>query len=152
MLVVLAVLGIVAGLLVANFGRDDRHAAEHEAIRLAGALEHAVATAQWRGETLGISAEGGAYRFWRRDGDARWQVLTGDEVLAPRMLPAGLSMHPASFGGMPVSSDAILPFRPSGRNEPYSLVIAGEHWVATVAGDPLNRVALRIEPEAGNAP
>ena len=66
-MVVLVVLGIAAGFLVANLASDDRRAAEHEAVRLAGALEHAVAAAQWSGDTLGVSADGHAYRFWRRD-------------------------------------------------------------------------------------
>ena len=47
-----------------------------EARRFAGALEHAATRAQARAETLGASAEGNAWRFWRRDADTgRWQVL-----------------------------------------------------------------------------
>ena len=46
-------------------------------------LEHAAALAQWSSETLGVSAEGRGYRFWRRDTNDRWSPFTGDEVLGP---------------------------------------------------------------------
>lgn len=150
-LVVLVVLGIAAGLLVANLESDDRRAAEHEAVRLAGALEHAVAAAQWSGDTLGISADGRAYRFWRRDVTTQWQVIAGDDVLAPRALPTGMQVRPASYAGAAVPPDAILPFRPSGRNEPYSLSIFTRGWKATVAGDPLNRVAFSLQRVDGGS-
>jgi len=65
-LVVVAVIAIAAGFVVVNLDGDDRRSAEREATRLAGALEHAAALAQWRSETLGFSADGAGYRFWRR--------------------------------------------------------------------------------------
>src|SRR5438874_1167200 len=85
-LVVLVILGIAASLVIVNLGRDDRRDVQREAKRLAGALEHAAAVAQWSSETLGISAEGAVYRFWRRDANDHWIAFTGDEVLAARML------------------------------------------------------------------
>ena len=144
-LVVLVVLGIAAGFLVANLASDDRRAIEHEAVRLSGALEHAVAAAQWSGDTLGISADGHAYRFWRRDAATQWQVIAGDDVLAPRALPDGMQVRPATYAGAAVSPDAILPFRPSGRNEPFSVLISIRDWKAIVTGDPLNRVAFSLQ-------
>jgi general secretion pathway protein H len=142
LLVVLLVLGIGAGLLATNFGGDERRGTEREAKRLAGALEHAAALAQWRGESLGVSAEGRGYRFWRRGDDDRWSALADDDVLAPRTLPAGFIVAAANFAGAPVAADAILPFRASGRNEPYALTLASPAWSVFVTGDPLNRVQV----------
>ena len=141
-LVVVVVIGIASGLVIANLSGDDRGKTEREARRLAGALEHAAALAQWRSETLGVSAEGGIYRFWRRGTDGRWGTVDDDEVLAPHALPAEFTIRLASYAGAPVPADAILPFRPSGRNEPYALVLASPAWSQTVAGDPLNRVQV----------
>jgi general secretion pathway protein H len=141
-LVVAVVIGIAAGILVANLGGDERRRTEREAHRLAGALEHAAALAQWKSETLGVSAHGGVYRFWRRGADGRWHTLDDDDVLAARALPADFTLRLASFAGAPVAEDAILPFRPSGRNEPYALVLASPAWSQTVTGDPLNRVQV----------
>jgi general secretion pathway protein H len=141
-LVVVAVIAIAAGLIVVNLEGDDRRATEREAGRLAGALEHAASLAQWRSETLGFSADGSAYRFWRRGADNRWTALRDDEVLAARALPAQWSVAPVSYAGAPVPSEVILPFRPSGRNEPYVVALASPSWTFVVAGDPLNRVQV----------
>ena len=143
MLVVVVVIGIASAIAVVNIGGDgERRAAEREATRLAGALEHAAALAQWSSETLGVSADGRSYRFWRRGADNRWAALADDDVLVPRALPAELTVAPATYAGAPVAADAILPFRPSGRNEPYALVLASPAWSLVVAGDPLNRVQI----------
>ena len=52
-LVVVVVIGIASGIVIANLGGDDRRTTEREAKRLAGALEHAAALAQWKSETSG---------------------------------------------------------------------------------------------------
>jgi type II secretion system protein H len=141
-LIVVVVIAIASGFVIVNFGGDDRRSAEREGTRLAGALEHAAALAQWKGETLGVSADGTGYRFWRRGADNRWTPVQDDEVLAPRTLPTQLAVSPASYAGAPVAVDAILPFRPSGRNEPYAFLLASPTWSLVVAGDPLNRVQV----------
>jgi len=141
-LVVVVILGVAASIVVVNLGGDDRRQVETEAKRLAGALEHAAASAQWRGEMLGVSADGRGYRFWQRTTGDRWIALAGDDVLAPRTLPVELAVSPLMYAGAPVSADAILPLRPSGRNEPYALALASSTWSAVIAADPLNRVQV----------
>lgn len=148
MLVVLLLLGIAGALVTLAIDRDDRRIVQQEATRFAGALEQASATAQWQAVTLGVSAEGAAYRFWRRDADSEWHVIARDEVLAPRALPQGLEIRLQHYAGAPVPSTAILPFRVSGRNEPYDVAIIGRDWIASVASDPLNRVSFDIAPRS----
>ena len=145
MLIVIVVIGIASGLVIVNLGGDDRRTAEREAARLAGALEHAAALAQWQSATLGVSAEGRNYRFWRRGADDRWQALVDDDVLAPRALPGEITVIPVSYASAPVATDAVLPFRPSGRNEPYALLLASPAWSVMIAGDPLNRVEIAAQ-------
>ncbi len=142
LLVVVAIVAIAAGLVVVNLPDSGEYRAEREARRLAGALEHAAAVAQWRGETLGVSADGTAYRFWRRGDDDRWSALGDDDVLAAHALPAGLAVAPSTWAGAPVLPNAILPFRPSGRNEPYALALTSSRWSFVVIADPLNRVQI----------
>jgi general secretion pathway protein H len=142
MLVVLLLLGIAAALVVSQLAPDDRRTVEHEATRVASSLEHAIAAAQWRGETLGISAEGSVVRFWRRDGDGTWSVLTDDDVLAARAPAAGLAVESTRFGTAPVAPNAILPLSPSGRNEPLELVVRGPTVEARVTSDALDRVSF----------
>jgi general secretion pathway protein H len=144
-LVVVIVIAIASGIAIANLEGDDRGRMEREARRLASALEHAAALAQWQSETLGISAEGGGYRFWRRGSNDKWVGLDDDAVLAPHALPAEFSVTPVSYAGAPVPENAVLPFRPSGRNEPYALLLSNSAWSVLVAGDPLNRVQFAAQ-------
>ena len=150
-LVVLVVLGIGLALVSVNLGGDDRRDLGREAKQLAGALEHAAALAQWRAEMLGVSAEGGAYRFWRRDDENRWVAYSGDDVLGARALPAGMTVHPVSYADAPVAADAIVPLRPSGRNEPYVLRLDSASAHIVITSDPLNRVGYEFAATDGAA-
>jgi type II secretion system protein H len=145
LLVVLVVLGIVASVVAISMAGDDRRDMQREAKRLAGALEHAAALAQWSGETLGVSTEGSAYRFWRRNASDQWSAYGGDEILSPRTLPAGLTVNASSYAGAPVPPDAVLPFRASGRNEPYEMTLTSAAGSVVVSADPLNRVAFATQ-------
>lgn len=145
MLIVLLVIGLAAGFAYARLDADPRQTMDREARRLAAALEHAAALAQWRNQTLGVAASGPQYRFWRRepgaDGD-RWVPITDDEVLAPRTLPKDIAATVRDYAGQPVAADAILPLAASGRNEPYTIVITSPEWRTLLVADPLNRVAF----------
>jgi type II secretion system protein H len=145
-LVVLMVIGLAAGLVYAQLEIDPRQVLEREARRFAGALEHAALLAQWQNQTLGVSATGGGYRFWRRDATAadglRWIPLSDDEVLAPRALPQPLVAAAQIYAGAPVAGDAVLPLSPSGRNEPYVIAFVSPQWQILFASDPLNRVSI----------
>jgi general secretion pathway protein H len=142
-LVVVVILAIAAGVATVALSTDPRGAAQREARRFAGALEYAAARAQWRNETLGVSVDGHGWRFWRRDDEsARWLPLADDDVLVARALEADHTLFPLAYAGAPVAPDALLPLRPSGRNEPYAFVLAGGGTQWIVAADPLNRVAV----------
>ncbi len=141
-LVVIAILGIAAGIAVATLDGDERGTLDREARRFAGALEYAARRAALRHETLGVSAADGQWRFWVRATDGRWRALSEDELLAPRALPASFTAAPLAYAGQPLPAQAIVPLRPSGRNEPYAFVLATPTLQAIVSADPLNRVVV----------
>jgi type II secretion system protein H len=145
LLVVILVIGLAAGITYAQFDRDPRQALEREGRRLAGALEHAALLAQWKNETVGVSAAGGSYRFWLRNAPGemeQWLALTDDDVLAPRALPAPLGVMPRAYAGQVVPPGAVLPLVPSGRNEPFVIELDAPEWQLLLTADPLNRVAI----------
>jgi general secretion pathway protein H len=145
-LVVVAILGLAAGVAVATLDRDERGTLERESRRFAGALEYAALRAQLRHETLGVSASasdaGSGWRFWRRAPDGRWQALSNDMPLAPHALPPSLGVVPLHYAGRALPPDAIVPLRASGRNEPFAFGLSSESFESTVGADPLNRVAI----------
>ena len=140
--VVIGIIAVAIALASANIGDDGRRTSEREAKRLAGALEHVADLAQWQRVTLGVSAEGRVYRFWSRDANDRWTPLATDDVLAAHSLPQGFTVAAFRYAGAPVAPDAILPLRPSGRNEPYDIVLTSPAGRIVVSADPLNRVAF----------
>jgi type II secretion system protein H len=142
-LVVVAILAIAATVAIVAYDGDERGAVTREARRLAGAMEHASLRAQVRAETLGISAEGSHWRFWRRaSGQAQWQPVTDDDVLRTHALPELMRVVPLRYAGRPLAADAIVPLRPTGRNEPYALALEGRATTVVLAADTLNRVTL----------
>ena len=142
-LVVVAIVAIGAAVAAVAIGSDERGALVREARRFAGAVEHAADRARVRHETLGVSADRGGWRFWRRAADGRWTALSDDPALAPRSLPDALHAAPHAYAGGKVAPDAIVPLRASGRNEPFAFVLASERLQAVVSVDPLGRVSLR---------
>jgi type II secretion system protein H len=143
-LVVIIVIGLAAALTYARLDSDPRGALEREGRRLGAAIEHAALLAQWHNETLGVSATGGSYRFWRRDaanGD-EWSALFGDDVLAARALPSAFAAAVRTYAAQPVAADAIVPLRASGRNEPFVIELATAEWHILLFSDPINRVTV----------
>ena len=148
-LVVVAIVAITAGLATLAYNADDRGVAEREARRFAGALEHASARAQWRAETIGVSAEGDGWRFWRRPVDAnRWLPFADDDVLDAHRVPAGIIVSPLSYAGQRLPADAIVPLRASGHNEPFAFVLSSRTARIVLSADPLNRVTVQLDTAA----
>jgi len=147
-LVVIVILGIVAGLGLALVGPDERDVSAREARRFAGALEYAAQRAQWRNEMLGVSADRKLLRYWRKDaGNDRWRVVDDDDVLRAHALPDSIDAMALVYAGRGVAANAIVPLRASGRNDPFAFVLATPGFRTVVALDPLNRVSI-----AGPAP
>jgi general secretion pathway protein H len=142
-LVVIVILGIAAGLAVVAIAPDERELSAREARRFAGALEYAAKRAQWRNEMLGVSAARRVVRYWRRDVvNDRWQVVDDDDVLRTRALPEPLDAMAVAYAGRALASDAIVPLRASGRNEPFAFALSTPEWRTIVALDPLNRASI----------
>ncbi|MEO5765733.1 MAG: GspH/FimT family pseudopilin [Casimicrobiaceae bacterium] len=141
-LVVLVILAVAGGVAALALAPDERGMTLRESRRFAGALEYAAARAQSRGETLGVSASAGSVRFWRRDSqEARWQPVD-DDVLAVHALPSPLAAAAVAYAGRRIPADAVVPLKPSGRNEPFMFVVTSPAWRVAVVADPLNRVSL----------
>ena len=51
-------------------------------------------------------------------------------------------LAPTSFSGREVPADTIVPFRPTGRNEPFTFELRSRDARFVLAGDPLNRIAV----------
>ena len=114
MLVVIVIIAIAAGIVVVDRATaTTASASSAKRARLAGALEHAAALAQWRAETLGFSADGAAYRFWRRaTRHDRWSRVADDDVLARARAAGAMALSSMSYAGRHRSPPtSIVPLR-----------------------------------------
>ncbi len=141
----LVILAIAAGLATLAFDGDGNRSAERDARRFAAAIEHAAARAALGAETLGVSADGNGWRFWRRERSGRrWLPITDDEVLQPRVLLPPATLAALTYAGAPLAADAIVPLRATGRNDPFAFALTGERSRIVLAMDPLNRVVMTV--------
>jgi general secretion pathway protein H len=142
-LVVIVVLGIAATIGAVTLQPDERGALMRESRRLAGAIEHAMARAQLRSETLGLAVDAQRWQFLRRTpNEEGWVPLTDDDVLAPHAIAPAMRLVPRSYAGTPFRAGAVIPLRASGRNEPFDIDVLSEHAHLRLESDPLNRVTL----------
>ncbi len=137
-------IGLASALAYARFQSDPRAELERESRRLGGAIEHAALLAQWQNQTLGLSAGGSSYRFWRRDDVSGndWVALAGDDLLSARAMPESLNAVLLSYAAQRVPADAIVPLRASGRNEPFVIELASAEWHVLLVSDPINRITV----------
>jgi hypothetical protein len=72
-----------------------------------------------------MPAAGHVVRYWRRDPtDMSWRVVVGDDVLRVHALPDVIDAMALAYAGRGLAADAIVPLRPSGRNEPFAFAFA----------------------------
>ena len=92
LLVVLVVIGIMVSMAVLSFGvlgRDRQ--SEEEARRFWVVLQQAREEAELQTEDIGIFMSATAYEYMRFDSRKNeWEVISYDELFAPRELPEGL--------------------------------------------------------------
>ena len=68
-------------------------------------------------------------------------------MLASRRLPPGMTVATQSYAGAPAAPDLVVPFRASGRNEPYAMTLAMDNAIVVVSADPVGRVRFAAAPE-----
>lgn len=93
LLVVVLIIGILAGFAVLSVGDGGRgQRLEQEARRLAALIELASEEAVLRAQEFGLSVTAQNYRFLVLEGDD-WQPPADDEVLRARPLPEGVALE-----------------------------------------------------------
>ncbi len=127
MLVVLAIVGVMAGAVILSAGSANGHGPEIEARRLAARLELAADETMVTGRPIAFLRDGKGYRFvaWQA---GRWQDDAAP-ALEPHKLPSGLRIE--GDGATPVVLGA------DGGGNPIALRIApakGAPWTILFDG------------------
>jgi general secretion pathway protein H len=132
-LVVLVIVGILAGLVVGGLRPDPGRQVEAEAWRLARLAERLAREADLSGRALALRWDTGGYRFQRRGDDGAWAELPADGVFAPRRLAAGLRLEEAG----------LAVFAPDADNQPLRLGLHGQGVAVVVELSALGEATVR---------
>ncbi len=142
LLMVLMIMGLTVGLVTALARPDDRGLLQIEAERLAQLLTLAATESRLTGKSIGWTADGPGYRFWRLRADTGWTEIRDSELLRARTLPAGMMISGLRVENMRAHGPMRLQF--SGYSPMLSFLVdlsLGAEHVA-VAASPLGEVRV----------
>ena len=147
MLVVLLIMGLLVGLVSTITRPDERTALRVEAERLARLLDLAAAESRLTGKSIGWTADGLGYRFWRFREDAGWSEIRDSDLLRARTLPQGMAISGVRVENVGAPGVMRLEFSPYGPTLSFMIEISlgAEH--RGVAGSPIGE--LRVLPIEG---
>ncbi len=137
--VVMVLIGIIIGMISIQLG-DDSAAVETESQRLALLVQTAQQEAIMSGDILLLEVADNGYRFARLADDGTFQILEQDDVLRPRAMPPGVSIHALDLAGAPEQQSGVLLW-PTGEVTSFSVTLANANEKvlyrveATVNGD-----------------
>lgn len=146
-LVVLVIIGIMAGLMGVRMMPDDDRAVRNEAQRLALLLEQTRDQAVASGEPIAFSVERHHYRFWALDAENEWVPRRGDDVLQDRPLTDGVQLAALQVNDVSLAAGECLLFLPAGSNAPFIADLVRNTAHARIRGDSLGRVRVEVRQD-----
>lgn len=146
MLVVLAIMGLLVGLVSTITRPDDRAVLRTEAERLAQLLDLAAVESRLTGKPLAWTSDGLDYRFWRFQEDTGWSEIRDSDPLRARRLPQGITIAGLQVEAMRPQV-MRLEFSPYGSMFSFSIEMSLGAERCAIAGSPVGDV--RVLPDEG---
>lgn len=145
-LVVLLIMGLLAGLVGTLVRPDDRGLLRLEAERLAQLLDLAAAESRFTGDAIAWTADGSGYRFWRMNADpgraAQWSEILDSDLLRARSLPQGMRVAGLQPDNAPGGGPMRLAFTPQGLAQPFSIEMSLGAARYSVAASPIGELSV----------
>ena len=137
LLVVVAIIVVIVGLAGAQLARGPadivREESEHLALLLRAARQEAIL----QGRVFAFGAGRESYRFLRLERNGRLKVTSGDELLRPQRLAAGIVIDAFQVEGAAETAQDGVVFLPSGELPAFRIVLksGGARWSVVGAPD-----------------
>jgi len=137
LLVVVAIIVVIVGLAGAQLTRGPadivREESEHLALLLRAARQEAIL----QGRVFAFGAGRESYRFLRVERNGRLKVTSGDELLRPQRLAAGIVIEAFQVEGAAETAQDGVVFLPSGELPAFRIVLksGGARWSIVGAPD-----------------
>jgi len=144
-MVVLVILGLVAGLVGSISMPDDRALLRLETERLAQLLDLAATESRLSGKRIAWTAEKSGYRFWRFAAETEWQEIRDVDSLRPRTLPPGMQIASFRLENSLPRENMRLEFASSGSALAFAIDMTLGSAKYSVQGSPIGD--LKITPD-----
>lgn len=137
LLVVVAIIVVIVGLAGAQLTRGPadivREESEHLALLLRAARQEAIL----QGRVFAFGAGRESYRFLRVERNGRLKVTSGDELLRPQRLAAGIVIEAFQVEGAAETAQDGVVLLPSGELPAFRIVLksGGARWSVVGAPD-----------------
>lgn len=141
-LVVLLIMGVMAGLVSAMLLPDDRARLDVETGRLAQLLALAGEQAQASGQAIAWTVQPPGYRFWRRSPETGWTEMGEDQLLRPRELPAGMAVTGLRVENAASTGPMRLEFSADGASTAFTVELSMAAARSAIAGSPVGEVVV----------
>jgi general secretion pathway protein H len=161
MLVVLLIMGMLAGVAVAIVQPDERARLRGESERLAQLLALAAEEARLGGNPIAWTADGSGYRFWRMADEpgfpapasAAWTEIRDNDLLRARTLPRGMKISRLLVESTPVQGGMRLAFAPGLAPLAFTVELSLGDTHGAVAASPMGEMkVLPLEGDSNAAP
>lgn len=144
-LVVLAIMGLLVGLVSVVALPGDRARLGLETERLARLLALAGEEARFSGRAIAWTAEAPGYRFWQYDRDDGWIEIRERDLLLPRTLPDNMAVLALRVENSPVTGPLRLEFSSDGAASAFTLELGLGAARTTIAGSPVGDIAAVVD-------
>ena len=150
---VLAIMGILLGLVSARMQPGERDLLRVEAERLAQLLDLAAEESRITGTSIAWTANHSGYQFWRRTGDDDWSPIHDSDhdsdLLRPRSLPPGMTVSGFSVEAMRSPRLMRIEFTPSGEALAFTIHLSLGAESYAITSSPVGE--LKVAPGMGAA-
>ena len=151
MLVVLLLMGILAGLVSVTTRPDDRGQLQIEAERLMQLLNLAADESRFTGKPIGWTADATGYRFWRQSADGDWREIRDNDLLRARVLPQNMQISDMRVEARRPQGAMRLEFRPYGAALSFAIDMSFGAQRFSVLSSPLGDIRVQAGVEQANA-
>ncbi len=151
MLVVILIMALLVGLVSVSIRPDARGLLRIEAERLARLIDLAASEASFTRKTIGWTANGPTYRFWRGREDSGASGIRNDDLLRERELPAGMIISALQIENMRSEGVMRLEFTPYAQHLIFSieLSLGEEHYTVVASAGGIVRTFADYRQEYG---
>src|SRR5206468_4738330 len=137
LLVVVVIVIVMVTLAGVQLMRSPAEAVRDESERLALLLQAARDEAILQGRVFAFGAGRESYRFLRLERDGKLKLASGDELLRPQRMPAGIVIEALKIEGAGEAAQDGVVFLPSGELPACRIVLksGGARWSVVGAPD-----------------